>query len=123
MLTKSAFGFVHDNEVTATITPDAEQGAFVVGALLGQFDRLFSGLDRFAIDFLDDIAGFQASFGSRGIRRDVCYNDTVDGARQIKLLTSLAVQVPNGYPIERAVVVLIATGVVILGEPFLPGHF
>src|SRR5947209_10181254 len=100
MLTKSAcFGFVHDDEMTAPMAPNADQGSFVVGALLGQFDSLFSGLDRFAIDFLDDVAGFQSGFGSRGIRRDVCDNDTVDVARQVKLLASLVVQVAHGHAI------------------------
>ena len=58
MLTKSAFAFVHHYEVTATITPDAQQGAFVISALLSHFDRFFCCLDRLAIDFLDDVAGF-----------------------------------------------------------------
>jgi hypothetical protein len=56
--TSTSFVFVDDDEMTATVAPDAEQGAIVVGAFLGHFDGFFSGLDRFAIDFLDDVTGF-----------------------------------------------------------------
>jgi hypothetical protein len=63
--TSASFVFVYDDEMTATIAPDAEQGAIVVGAFLGHFDCFFGGLDRFAIDFLDDVTGFQSGFSSR----------------------------------------------------------
>jgi hypothetical protein len=63
--TSASFVFVDDDEMTAAIAPDAEQGAIVVGAFLGHFDCFFGGLDRFAINFLDDVTGFQSGFGSR----------------------------------------------------------
>lgn len=79
--TSTCFAFVNDDEVTSTITPDAEQGAIFIGAFLSHFDCFFGGLDRFAIDFLDDVARFESGFGSRRVGIDISDDNTANIVR------------------------------------------
>src|SRR6267378_6714038 len=80
------------------------------------------GFDRLTIDFLDYIAGFKARFSRSGVRLDLRDNHALYARGQIKLLPRTAVEVTNGYSVQRSVVVLVVP-VVIFGQVFSAWHF